>query len=818
MSLRRFRSSLTPRNCPAPSGRAGLADQLPMSRSGRFLCAAAIAVSAAFWLLPSVAQAVPARNFDTQLTGLTPPTAPVQGPFRTPFGVAIGADDNLWVVDEGRGAIPEFDPLGGYLSQVPDSAGRRLAVDRSSGDIYAVSGANGANAIGVFESNGTFLRHIAFGREECGEIAVAVDNSGGAGGPGEGEQGRLYLTYNCGIRGVQALDPDGNPVDFSGSAGYIFGNEITGTPAGEFESANNALATDAHGDVYLFGRAGSEEPAGYEFAPSGTFIRAFTGAEVPGGLSRDIEGIAVDPTNGNVLFAAADYAESAIYEFNETGKFLQKISGTSEGNTFAGLSGGIAVSSTGYLYAADAAAGVIDVFLPPGLGPLPEARTEAATEIERNSATLHAKASLAGGSHITKCQFEYAIAAAYRPSAEPEPYTDTAPCLNNAGETVGTGAAPIEGATELHAPIQGIHAGDTFHFRISLTNDDDVARYGSDRTFETPPAVTAVKTLPPTEITNKSALLHGSFTGEGIPTTYHFEYTTEGDFEDHGYGTSIKLPVPDAGAPEGAGEVFVPPVEAAGVVPDTPYVYRLVATNKYGTTIGENQSFTTFQPPSIEGFFTSHLSATSADLEAKINPQGFATECRFEYGPTTSYGAIAPCPEALGRTQRPADRGPNLRPPVGRHLPLPRHRRKQMGSRHLRRSELRILPPGLPQSAIRNQTGSAYLPDCRAYELVSPPNANGTLLYAGGPNTGNATNPSRLSFTGLYGSIPGAKTINSAGDLYVATRTDTGWESKYIGLPGSQAGCMGGPPNYPLSHVVSPNPPYLTNSVPRIPP
>ena len=718
-------------------------------------------------------------------------------------------------MDESTSAITELSPLGGYLSQIPGAGSRRFALNRSTGEVYAVAGENGPNAIGVYASNGALLRTIPFGYSGCGEIAIAVDNSGGAGGPGEGEQGRLYLTYNCSVRGVQALSPNGSPVDFSASAGYIFGNEITGTPAGEFESPGRVVATDAHGDIYIFGRVTGEENGDvYEFAPSGSFVRSFTGAEVPGGLPEEIEAIAVDPTNGNLLFAGYN-GESPIFEFSETGKFLQKFSGISESSRFQYVTG-LAVSSSGYLYAADSYGGVVDVFLPLGFGPLPEATTEAATEIERNSANLHAKAGLGGGSDITGCRFEYTIAAEYKPWAEPEPYTATAPCLNSAGETVGTSGNPIAATTALHASAAGLHAGDTFHFRIALTNGDEVPRYGSDQAFETPPAVTGVKTLPATEVTNKSARLHGSFTGEDIPTTYRFEYTTEADFEDHGYGTAAKLPVPDGGAPEGTGEVLVSPLEATELAPNTAYVYRLVATNKFGTTLGENQPFSTFQPPTIEGFFTSHVTATSADLEAKINPQGFATECHFEYGATTSLGTSVPCPESLVGHE-----GITVVIPIAGLQSGTTYFRviaeSKWGVVSSEEQTFEFFPPPCPNAAIRNQTGTAYLPDCRAYELVSPPNADGTLLYAGGPNTGQATNPPRFSFTGLFGSIPGAETVNSVGDLYVATRTDTGWNSHYVGLPGSQAGCVGGPPNYPLSHIVYPNPPYITNSVPADP-
>jgi len=763
---------------------------------------------------PSAASAAATRNFDTQISGLTPPSAPVQGPFRSPYGVAIGPADNAWVLDEGTSALSELNPSGGYLSQITGAGSRRLAINRSTGEIYTVAG-DGPNAIGVYASNGALLRQISFGYSGCGEIAIAVDNSGGAGGPGEGEQGRLYVTYNCSVRGVQALDPNGNPVNFSASAGYIFGNEITGTPAGEFERPGRVVATNSHGDFYIFGRVtGEENGAVYEFAPSGSLIGTISGAEIPGGFG-DIESIAVDPTNGNLLFAGYN-GESTIFEFSEAGKFLEKFTGISAGSPFRAITG-IAVSSSGYLYAADPYAGVVDVFLPLGLGPLPEATTETATEIERNTATLHARAALGGGSNITKCRFEYSIAADYKPWAEPEPYAATAPCLNSADETVGTTGKPIEGTTALHAPIAGLHAGDTFHFRISLSNGDEVPRNGSDESLETPPAVTGVKTLSATEITNKSTLLHGSYTGEDIPTTYRFEYTTEADFEDHGYGTAFKVPIPNAEAPEGSGEVLVPPLEASGLVPNTAYVYRLVATNKFGTSFSENQPFTTFQPPTIEGFFTSHVTATSADLEAKINPEGFTTECHFEYGRTTSYGSSVLCPEPLT-----GDEGIQVVVPIAElETGATYHFRvitqSKWGVVTSEDQTFEFFPRKCPNAAIRNQTGTAYLPDCRAYELVSPPNANGTLLYAGGPNTGQATNPPRFSFTGVFGALPGANPVNSVGDLYVATRSDSGWSSRYVGLPGNEAGCVGGPPNYPLSHIVYPNPPYITNSVPANP-
>lgn len=54
-------------------------------------------------------------------------------------------------------------------------------------------------------------------------------------------------------------------------------------------------------------------------------------------------------------------------------------------------------------------------------------------------------------------------------------------------------------------------------------------------------------------------------------------------------------------------------------------------------------------PPVIDGESSSNLGATSATLNAQVNPFGNDTTCHFEYGLTTAYGSTAPCtPSDLG--------------------------------------------------------------------------------------------------------------------------------------------------------------------------
>ena len=81
------------------------------------------------------------------------------------------------------------------------------------------------------------------------------------------------------------------------------------------------------------------------------------------------------------------------------------------------------------------------------------------------------------------------------------------------------------------------------------------------------------------------------------------------------------------------------------------------------------------------------------------------------------------------------------------------------------------------------------MPDCRAYELVSAANANGTALFAEGPTSGFASSPSKFAYAGFLNAIPGSgEPQNSAfgAELYVATRKQDGWHTRYVGVPGNE--------------------------------
>jgi hypothetical protein len=303
-----------------------------------------------------------------------------------------------------------------------------------------------------------------------------------------------------------------------------------------------------------------------------------------------------------------------------------------------------------------------------------------------------------------------------------------------------------------------------------------------------------VTTGPPTNVTEDSVTLnaHVDPAGRGNITSCRFEY---------GFNTSYGSTVPCT--PDPAGSNFSEPTDVTatitGLSPGTKDHYRVVVSNTVGgTSLGADRTFITTQAPAIDGLSSAHLTATSADLNAQVNPNGLDTTYHFDYGTSPSYGQSAPVPDGVISAS-------NSDQPIGVHLEdLQPHvvyhyhlvATNDDGTTTSGDQTFNFYPPSCPNENVRQQDQANYIPDCRAYELVSPGDAAGTQLYPGGPNTGRATSPSRFSFTGQWGTIPnsGGDPINSLGDLYVATRTASGWVSRYVGPPANEVAIAGGPP------------------------
>jgi hypothetical protein len=403
-------------------------------------------------------------------------------------------------------------------------------------------------------------------------------------------------------------------------------------------------------------------------------------------------------------------------------------------------------------------------------------KTDPATAVTRNGATLNAD--YFGTNDDTHYYFEW--------GTKPGVFTSQSTLPPGVDDGAQTGARALSFTSS-----SGFAAGTTYYYRVVASNTAGNAAgklsFGNQVSFTTPPAVTGLSTDPPDPILNDGAHLNGTFTGEGIDTKYHFEYGST-TF----YGSTT--PVVDLPSPNGATAISA---DITGLQPRHVYHARVIATNSFGTTIGNDQTFTTTSPPVIVVSSTSNPTATSIDLHAVINPEGFDTDYHFAYGHSTTYGSQVP--------------DPDVTIPAGfSNVPVTFHLTGLDGGVYHFKvvassikgvtetidQSFNFYPPVCPNEHLRQQSDSDTLPDCRAYELVSPEDAGNAVIYGSSePFSPFATTPSRLAFEGAFGTIPGVgNPPNVASDLYAATRTDNGWQTKYIGLPADVAETMGGPP------------------------
>ena len=726
---------------------------------------------------------------------------------------ALAVDErthDVWVNDPANHRVEKFTPAGAFLLMIglDVNEGRSgLAADLCTASEVCQPGLS-TSTPGGFEQ----------------PSQLAVDNSSG---PSAGD---LYVA-DGGDALVSKFDSTGHLIaswgDHHGSheapKGQLDGSS-DGNGNGPFghERGFAGLAVDSAGDLWVAASApqtGGEESRLFEFDPSGRWLQS---SRTPSpGLAA--AGLAVDSANrlyagfvgeeGAVRLSslgareeqfetnrvtptglAVDSASAELYV--DTGPHIAHFTpayGGEPGDTFGSpqldAATGLAIDSTDEdLFAANTGAG--DVVLFTGFGPSVSTGPIESPGPGHTSATLTGTVDPIARGQIESCHFQYVTQAAY----EKTEFFD----LSSGSTGSCDQSTPITAETEtpVTATIEGLTPETTYRYRLLAENSEKTAS-GQALSF-TPPAVLDLKTEAATEVENESATLNGSFTADEEATEYFFEYGTSTHYGHQSPPTPAEVPSSASGPQH-------PEAQIEGLIPGTTYHYRLIARSHLGTTEGKDETFTTAQPPTVEGTSSSDVTATSAVLHAKLDPQvrpGDAeAECRFQYGTTTAYGQSAPCPEKLSGTASQAVEVhlEGLTSGATYHFRL--IAQNKWGEATSEDQTFEFFPPACPNAAVRQQTSAAYLPDCRAYELLSPANANGTLLFSGGPATPQATSPSRFAYIGALGAPPEATdTTGTDGDLYLATRTDTGWVSHYIGLPGDQTGCIGGPPTNPGSH------------------
>ena len=490
-------------------------------------------------------------------------------------------------------------------------------------------------------------------------------------------------------------------------------------------------------------------------------------------------GVGVDPINNDVYVSTG----GSLEQYTESGV---KVSIFGSEQSLNGL--GIAIDGeTGELFLANDQSPLNGVLAYSPLVTLPTVITKSASQVGYTSATVSGELNPEGidvdASNPENCKFEYVEEAAYNPSAE-NPYSEGSTAECSPTSDLGAGTIPVP----VTASLAGLRTVTTYHYRLVVKNSNGT-EYGSDNTFSTI-AVLGVTTDGATNLTTTEATLNGDLNPNGLATHFYFEYGATTN-----YGTDTTAPPGVDLASGGHSEAVSEAVTE--LTPGATYHYRLVTSNSNGITYGADQTFTLPQPPLIAGVRSTNLTETSADIHATINPEGYDTTYFVEYGRTVGYGSVTPLPhEGLGA----GDSGipvsvtlKELQPKATYHFRIVAT--SKWGTEESEDQSFSFFPPNCPNEELRQQTGSEHLPDCRAYELVSPSvQGNVVLIPEAAPWAPNATDPARFAFRGKLGAVKGTDPPNSASvDTYVSTRSATGWSTKYVGLPGNKVYAAGKP-------------------------
>jgi hypothetical protein len=667
---------------------------------------------------------------------------------------------------------------GSYNQQFGDSFFSNVAVDNSggvnNGSFMAMGQKPQGGSVDLFKPTGEWYAEIPVYLNVCtcgldvgpnGHIYVGINNRIVDYNPGLQEVGRIYTSN--GDDEYMRADSTGALWMAAATFGIQFGGQnLRKIETGQFIPGSTIIQANEAEEQGL-----PLNPIPSPFAPPDPFLTSgFTGFDI-------------DPTNDELLVNRGNRVE--VYS-NGTAEEPAFKDGPDFGEgKLTGSSRSVAVNQSREVWVAEG-----DNVIKFGAGQiLPDMLTKTAQidDIGHNSAVVTGRVERAGGPEITSCEVQYGTTTAYTPNPP-------VPCASPSLPFTGS-------STDVSATLPGLTTGTTYHYRIRAGNANGT-NVGVDRTV-TPVAVIKLHTKPAAGVDSHGATLEGSLDADGYETHYYFEYGLDTEYGQ----TTTELP---ASSSPGIQSVGAP---ITGLPSGKTFHYRLVARNSLGTTFGPDLTFRTASPPEVAGLRATEILEHSATLNARINPAGYDTTYQFEYGTSPSYGSKVPLtePEDLGSGVTPQ---PVSAPITGLEIGVTYHFRvvaeNEWGMTRSTDTTFDFLPPNCPNAHVRQQTHGSYLPDCRAYELVSPANAGSILMFPsdvfwevsisstcagcltkyGGEwtvNTGLATNPPRFAYFAGLGAIEELNGTNSLVDMYAATRTTTGWQTTLPSSTGNEA-------------------------------
>jgi hypothetical protein len=284
-----------------------------------------------------------------------------------------------------------------------------------------------------------------------------------------------------------------------------------------------------------------------------------------------------------------------------------------------------------------------------------------------------------------------------------------------------------------------------------------------------------------------NGVLNPNATGPVEPGVYEFLYAQSAS-ECEG----LLAPEP-AGVAAGLEKEAVS-ASLTGLLPGMPYTFCLQERNiAEEASTGSPVTFTTLAvAPTVIGTSASEVAATGALLVAEIDPGGSETTYHFEYGATSAYGQSTPESVSVGADDSNHSATfyvTDLQPATTYHYRVVASSSQSPGG-VFGADETLTTPtasgqlPGAgksedcPNEQLRaEQPYGLGLPDCRAYEMVSPLEKN--------DNDAVVEGESRAAFSGervVYNSLGVYATAESGHleDSYLSRRTADGWSTLNI--------------------------------------
>ncbi|HUC07977.1 MAG TPA: hypothetical protein VMR96_07790 [Solirubrobacterales bacterium] len=282
------------------------------------------------------------------------------------------------------------------------------------------------------------------------------------------------------------------------------------------------------------------------------------------------------------------------------------------------------------------------------------------------------------------------------------------------------------------------------------------------------------------DITATTATVHGTINPNGPPAlSYHLEYSLDGA----SWSLAPGIPLGAQESPQAISAVLDPP--PAGLEPNTLYHVRISATRPFAPpVISSEATFTTLASgPIVETTGSPIRTATTAELNARVNPRGLATTYHFEYGsgPCDS----SPCASSAaqpagsgGLVELVSQRVDDLEPNTTYHYRV-------------------VADNGAPGSPVfgADMTVTTRSDDAplshghlagppgsdRAYEQVSLADSGGNPVLA---SLGFSADGNRAMY-GVAGGTPQSD-VGSVTNLLFAERTPAGWQTRQLSPPRSE--------------------------------